>query len=638
MAAYTPERAREVLPSGGTRLHRAILKKDGEAVRAWMAAGADPFVLSAPLPATVSHRWSEMNGRVDANRTRGLELSAAALALYTCASEAEVPWVEAVIENIPLNTTPGASLFRAFINNPAHARLPALWRMLLDHGLELPKAYEPQTASSLPATYAGDFFTRLSTQEEQTWVALRGWPHIHRQFKLGDSPLDKLLQSEHGDRSEAIVRWLASGMPLDNPREALVNWPRWYAAQDPVRRATWEAGLNHLMARGATLDSVAGEPGHEWDAPTLALRLTRLDLARDLMARQGLTLKDATGTGYTPAANLLRQSLNHGQYTYFDHLDRQVGHGLPLDETQGAAKGVRSLLTELPIAGLRSDAYPWAAQTAAWRTWAINHRIPDAGIEADRPISAFDCWWAQALKVHSTSAFNNPNKLNHGTILWQELKAWCAYAERPLAEHAQTLFQDLMATKVNARIRTEVGGNLIALGATPFPPQPGQSPTDPTLWDREGKNVQEGWLTIQWAGRHPPFDAPALARTAPRQKFEEVWWQEMIRDTPIALWHTPVVFRPDTPTSPIALALECAPIPTLFTAMKQRLAQPQQEPVPLEPLLSLLETLQAQNHAMAALPEWPAFLTQVQQQAIQAKGLTRESPAVTPRRPGLRRS
>jgi hypothetical protein len=641
MPVYSAERAQERL-KGGTRLHRAILRKETEAVAAWLAHGADRWAPSGPLAQTLLANWKPIDGEKPP-----VQMSAVALAVLTCATPADLVGVKALLTGVDFQATPERveEVFHAYVNNPRRSRVPNLWTSLLDRGFTLPS--RKGTARWKSVWYDAHHLERLSTAEEAALVAHRGWPALHAHFTGLGSPLDKAFDRPNGMYPQRVIRWLATGMPLADPQVALIQWPLWFAsfAAPTEAEATWETGLTLLLERGARLDSTVGPAGCEWDMVTRALCVST-DLAAALQARQGLTLHSPTASGYTPAANLLRQSINGDRFSYLEALASRVAQGLPLDEAADTARGLRSILQELPIRGAMvqgTGTQPlWADQTRRWREWAIAQALPDAGMEAGQPLSAFDTWWATVLKLHRGNEFGK--RLTNGHTLWTELTAWAQYAQRPLAEHAQAWLVDVLTGPADARVeedvRSVVGAHLIAAGATPFVPAPVSSAPAGVLellWDQQPTAVRAAWLNAQWKAGAFPFQGLDLPPATPDRPYGEPWWKDVFRQPPSPAWTQPFVLAPGREATVLSLALDTTPQAAPELLDRLTAALPQTSVAVAQGLLAIIERLGQEHHGVTALPAWVPFIAAVTQHAIQSQAPSAPSE-VAHRRPGLRRS
>lgn len=428
---YTSSAALQVLPSGGTRLHRALLKADTEATLAWLGAGADPWMLSASLPNNfMARHWPTRSSNNSPDRLSGISLLALTLVKQDWSR------FQGIFEKLDFSERPYASdgnLLEAVIRNP---RAPAaLMETLLRRGLDLPSS-----------TYQSeDLFLSMAPSQRQMWIDAKGWDYLSK--RLPGLAQKALSDSFSSPPVKEVLKWLDQGLILDDPQAVLIAWSH---RARRMEQEVWSAGICALTARGAHLDQYAGDSEECWTPLAATFLYASPDQLQFCLDRCQRTVLDESGPagGETCVAQIVRRSINGGIYTYEKLLDNALlRHDVNLDQTGQTATGVRHVLSVLPensVGSMNQNQNLFLIQTQRWLDWAIRYHLPDTGQEAGKHVSAFDLWWKRLLHVVDPKSGISIN----GNLVESSVRAWGNYAQIELLPFMQGEFYRLARAKL----------------------------------------------------------------------------------------------------------------------------------------------------------------------------------------------
>lgn len=486
--SYTQAAAEELLPSGMTRLHRAIFRRDMPAILAWVEAGADLWALHRNLPQTLRDRhWNP--SVVAAPR----QLSALALVALFATPET---WpalsplfsekVLALAAEFPALPARVVDLLGCVMKNRVLSEI--MMATLVERGLQLPALGHS----------ARDVFIQMTSEERKIWIEQRGWDQLSNQLP---DWLDHCFRSDRTSvRPTEIIQWLAADLPLKNPQLALKAWVGgWSTSSMPM--AIFDIGMDHLIARGARLDAYDDQSNLKWSPLACSLLAGNPERYESILRRLGRTPLDEAGEpgSETVVAEMVRHSVNGEHHTYQECLNHAMTpFKLVLDATGPTATGVRSVLTTLPDACEYTDpARAFVVQTERWRDWATDVGLPDRGMEAGQSVSAFAIWWETLCRGAAVDSKLFPTA---GTLVCQ-LEAWAGYAEVDLTAFIQGELQRHI--EENSPIFNLLVSVFAPLGGNPWALDEAGAP----LWQRMKQSDRMAWYDAAL-----PYDAAGPAR------------------------------------------------------------------------------------------------------------------------------
>lgn len=678
MDSYTTARALELLPAGGTRLHRALLKGDSEAILGWVEAGADPWARSGPLPDKLRLLYWGSETRGTRKVPKGpVDLPAVALAVLL-ANDDTWPAVKALLARTDLAQDTMGWVFEAALRSKAPPRADgprwapaaqeplspcrpaALWPTLLTHGLV------PPSKDTLPSQQGihrpGSAVAQLPTEWRQQMERHLGWARFAHAFEPGHSPLDTpSVSTGAAFLVEAWLPWITQGMPMANPQATLVNL---VGASVHVAPTALTALVQALVARGARLNvplqTMETDQPHRWPtAASWALEAGHPERAVLLQALQGRTWADSAGEpgSLTPAAELLVRELM-GTFPYrYSGFFRAQEQPLALDATGSQARGWRLALGQLPV----PDQATLAELVAPFQRWlalAKTFGVPDTGEEAGQTHSATVlCLHHLAQGIVTKNVW--PKAAGHEQLT-QVFREWAAYSGQPVEAAAQAHLTRLMTDALGAKDPSSLQGLtvwapiLTPLGATvtagqtealqqhilrigahdPLLPvmverlaSVGVHPCAPvagvSLWDALPITSREAIL-VHLTGFTPP---PPQQWQSPQSVEDLLLRQLADAKTPIASWFEAT----QAPVLPLTLLEQALSLSRFFRAPPATLALhgliPEQRAVALLPFLEDREqrgTIPA--HLQGRWAEARAFLRQLDRQLTPPEASTRTRP------------